>query len=156
MHSASRSESVGELTLVIARLRRAMSQFAGAADPDLPFAKLEVVRLLHKSPGMRVQDVADGLGIAANTASTLVTQLASMGLVERRRDKADARVARLFVTRAATARKARRRDRREAAVFQAVERLSTTDRELIVAAVPALNRLLQELEVSGGRDSKQP
>lgn len=153
MRSAATSPNVGGLTTVIARLRRVMSQVAGAstADPDLPFAKLEVLRLLHKQPGMRVQDVADALGIAANTASTLVTQLSSLGLVERRRDAVDARVARIFVTPAAKARKARRRDQRETAVSQALGQLSASHRDLILAAVPALNRLLEVLE-SPGRD----
>lgn len=151
MGSARPSSSVGELTTVIARLRRAMSQLAGvnARDQDLPFAKLEVLRLLHKQPGLRVQDVADALGIAANTASTLVTQLSYMGLVQRRRDAVDARVVRLFVTQAAKARKARRRDRRETAMSQALGRLSANDLDLIFAAVPALNALLETLEGSG-------
>lgn len=125
-----------------------MSQLAGqgTGDPDLPFAKVEVMRLLHGQAGLRVQDVAEALGIAPNTASTLVTQLSALGLVERRRDASDGRVARLYPTRAATARKARRRDRREAGMTVVLERLPAADRELILTAIPALNRLVKALE----------
>jgi DNA-binding MarR family transcriptional regulator len=93
-----------------------------------------------------VQDVAGELGIAPNTASTLVGQLGSAGLVERGRDAADARVARLYLTAAAKARIARLRDRDAAAIAVALEQLSTRQREVIALAAPALDDLLEILE----------
>lgn len=134
------------LARVVFRLRRALAQVAGGGEGELPYARLEALRLVHHRPGLRVQDVAAALGIAPNTASTLVTQLASMGLVERRQDDADARVARLYPSPLAMARKASRHDRRDAALRAALESLSASDQELIEAALPALGRLLGALE----------
>jgi DNA-binding MarR family transcriptional regulator len=135
--------AVASLPRLVFRLRRALNQSGGAS---LPFAKLEVLRLVHRSPGLRVQDVAQALGIAPNTASTLVKQLAEMGLVERRHDAADARAVRLYPTALALARKASRHDRRDAALSAALQSLGRDERELIESALPALNRLLEALE----------
>jgi DNA-binding MarR family transcriptional regulator len=95
---------------------------------------------------LRVQDAAAGLGLAPNTVSTLVKQLAAAGSLERRPDRADGRVTRLFLTRAARARWALRRDRREAVIRAALGRLSAEERAAIAGALPALNRLVLVLE----------
>jgi DNA-binding MarR family transcriptional regulator len=114
--------------------------------PSLSEAQLELIRLVRLEPGLRVQDAAAGLGLAPNTVSTLVKQLAAAGSVERRPDRADGRVTRLFLTRAARARWALRRDRRERVVRAALGRLTAGDRAAIAGALPALNRLVQVLE----------
>jgi len=143
-----------ELANTILRLRRSLSQLAtrGGPDPDLQLAKSEVLRLVFNQPGVRVQDVADGLGIAPNTASTLVTQLAQLGLVERGRDPDDARVVLLFPTAAARARRARIRGRRDSVIAEALSALSAGDRAAVLRAVQPLGRLLRILDQSGGRN----
>lgn len=135
-----------ELARVVFRLRRALAQAAGGGiGAELPFAKVEALRLVHQRPGLRVQDVAEALGIAPNTASGLVKQLIGLGFVDRRQDRGDARVARLYPTDLALARKATRHSRRDAAVGAALDSLGGADRELIESAVPALQRLLEAL-----------
>lgn len=139
-----------ELSRVVFRLRRALAQLSGqGAEGDLPYAKVEALRLIHHRPGLRVQELAAALGVAPNTASTLVKQLLAMGLVERRQDSDDGRVARLYPSALAVARKARRRDRREAALSAALEALPEADQALVEAALPAFNRLLEALEHRG-------
>lgn len=113
---------------------------------SLPEAQLELMRLVRQEPGLRVQDAAAGLGVAPNTVSTLVKQLAAAGLLERRADSADGRVTRLFLTRAARARWALRRDRRESVVRSALARMTVEERAAIGAALPALNRLVHVLD----------
>ena len=143
-----------ELANTILRLRRSLSQLAtrGGPDPDLQLAKFEVLRLVFNQPGRRVQDVADGLGIAANTASTLVTQLVQLGLVERAPDPDDARVVRLFPTDAARARRARIRGRRDTVIAEALSALSASDRAAVQRAVQPLGRLLTILDEKLGRN----
>jgi len=66
-------------------------------------------------------------------------------MLERRADRADGRVTRLFLTRAARARWALRRDRREGVVRAALGQLTAAERAAIASALPALNRLVQVL-----------
>jgi DNA-binding MarR family transcriptional regulator len=142
-----------QLATTILRLRRSLSQLAtrGGPDPELPLAKGEVLRLVYKYPGRRVQDVADALGIAANTASTVIGQLSQLGLIQRQRDPDDARVARLYPTAAARARRARLRDRRDALVARAIESLSASDQLAIERALGPLGRLLETLDRTDGK-----
>jgi DNA-binding MarR family transcriptional regulator len=141
----------GEATEVadtVGRVKRAIRHRMRLELGRLPLseAQLELIRLVRLEPGLRVQEAAAGLGLAPNTVSTLVKQLAAAGSLERRPDRADGRVTRLFLTRAARARWALRRDRREGVVRAAMERLTADERSAIAGALPALNRLVQVLE----------
>jgi DNA-binding MarR family transcriptional regulator len=141
----------GEATEVadtVGRVKRAIRHRMRLELGRLPLseAQIELIRLVRIEPGLRVQDAAAGLGLAPNTVSTLVKQLAAAGSLERRPDRADGRVTRLFLTRAARARWALRRDRREAVIRAALGRLSAEERAAIAGALPALNRLVLVLE----------
>jgi DNA-binding MarR family transcriptional regulator len=119
---------------------------------ELTGAQLDLVRLVWRQPGASVAEAAAELGVAANTVSTLVRQLSAAGLLLRRVDGSDRRVARLELTVETVARVARFRDRRVALVAAAVAELPPADRSLLEAAAPVLARLaarLPELVVSG-------
>jgi DNA-binding MarR family transcriptional regulator len=148
----TRQAVASEIRSLVFRMRRAVrNRVRASGEHELPAAQAEVLRLVHADPGMRVQDVADRLGIAANTASTLVGQLGSAGLIERGRDATDARVARLYLTAAAKARIARARDLGATIIGEALERLPAEDRSVITSATPALGRLLDALEAPAER-----
>jgi DNA-binding MarR family transcriptional regulator len=136
---------------LVGRLQRGMRRRVRAAvpDPALPQSQVDVLRLLHQEPGLRVQDLAAALGLAPNTASTLVQALVRRGLVERTIDADDRRVARLELTEAARRRLARWRDVRAQVLGQAVALLPEADRAAIGEAVPALTRLAALLEAHG-------
>jgi DNA-binding MarR family transcriptional regulator len=137
-----------EVADTIGRVKRAMRhRMRLELGASLPEAQLELMRLVRLEPGLRVQDAAGGLGVAPNTVSTLVKQLTAAGMLERRPDRADGRVTRLFLTTAARARWALRRDRRESVVRGALGQLTADERAAIAAALPALNRLVQVLGV---------
>jgi DNA-binding MarR family transcriptional regulator len=144
----SRHSAAVELQRVLFRVRRAVrTRLRGeGGEPEIPEAQAEVVHLLYRTPGLRVQEVANRLSLASNTASTLVGQLITAGLVKRRRDAADARAARLHITPAAIARVARRRDRGATVLEEAMELLDRKDRGVLVGATPALQRLLTVIE----------
>ena len=96
----------------------------------LPAAQVELLRLVSEQPGVGVGEAAARLHLAANTVSTLVGQLGSAGLV---------------LTPAADARIAAWRERRVVAARRALEALSADDRVRLHAALPALERLVEEL-----------
>ena len=117
------------------------------ADPPLPlvpYAQVEVLRVLEDTPDLSVRGVADVLQLAPNTVSTLVRALVEVGYV--RQDPGPGRSTRLRLT--ATARDVIDVwDDRRAIVLQTVlGRLTEADRAAIGAAVEPLLRLQEELE----------
>ena len=146
---APRSEPTipAEIASVVFRLRRALSQ---STHPDLTPAKYDAMRVVYTRPGLSVLDVARALGIARNTASTVVTSLITLGWVERRRDELDARIACLYPSRRALARKARQQDWRDVQISAALGALTPAERSMIEAALPPLKSLLLRLETQRG------
>ena len=82
------------------RLVRRRSTARAGRDP-LPEAQVELLLLVRETPGISGKEVAQRLGTAPNTVSTLVRDLTDAGLLARDRDPADRRVVRLRVTEAA-------------------------------------------------------
>jgi DNA-binding MarR family transcriptional regulator len=126
---------VGVQRLIRWRLRRDMP------DPPLRGAEAELLRLVVVRPGIGISDAARELGLAANSVSTLVNQLARAGYLVRETDPADRRAARLMPTRAAETRLKEWRERRAALVRRQVSRLDEADRDALRAAIPALRKL---------------
>jgi DNA-binding MarR family transcriptional regulator len=133
---------------IIGRLHRALRRrvHESLPGPALPQSQVEVLRLLDQTPGLRAGEVSDTLGLAPNTASTVIQHLVQLGYVERAVDTLDRRSARLTLTEAARNRMEYWRDTRGAVLAQAVDALSAADRDLILTALPALARLADTLE----------
>jgi DNA-binding MarR family transcriptional regulator len=106
---------------------------------------MEVLWTLRREPGLRVQDAATRLSIAANSASTLVKSLSDAGLLERRPDPEDGRGVRLFLSDQAERLLSQLRDERESAITDALSTLTDSERRAIEAALPALNQLVDTL-----------
>jgi DNA-binding MarR family transcriptional regulator len=141
-------EIASGLLSVIGPLRRLLRRRVHDDWPveALPAAQLDLVRLVGQRPGIGVADAAARLRLAPNTVSTLVRQLVEADLVRRERDPQDGRSARLSLTPAAEARLAAWRARRAAAARRAIERLGEDDRARLEHAIPALERLIEELD----------
>jgi len=134
----------------ISRLRRAVRRTVRRDWPHRPLTESEheLIRLVRATPGLRVQEAAIALGLAANTVSTLVGELCRQGLLERRADPDDGRVARLHLTSAATRRLSAWRDRRQQLVARELSRLGPRERAALKAALPSLWRLVDALEAT--------
>ena len=126
----------------VARRAVSSSALAGA----LPPARSELLRLTARRPGISVAEAAQELRLAPNSVSTMVSQLATDGLLARGRAVADGRSVRLTVTDEGAARVGQWRDIRAELAGRALERLPTADRRAINAAVPALARLAEQME----------
>ncbi|HEV7654461.1 MAG TPA: MarR family transcriptional regulator [Mycobacteriales bacterium] len=108
-------------------------------------AQLELIRLVRRTPGLSVADAAAELGVAPNTVSTLVRQLTGSGVLERHRDAADGRVARLQLTPETRRRVEQWRDRRTAVTARAIAGLSPADRAALERALPVLAGVATDL-----------
>jgi len=135
------------LAKVFGRINRALRYRTRAQALGVTDSETELLRLVRRRPGLRVQDAATELGIASNSVSTLVKQLARAGLLERTTDPHDARAAQLRITDEADSWLKDLGSAREEAVARALATLDDQDREKLEAALPALrelsNRLLQ-------------
>lgn len=138
--------SAALLSKAFGRINRALryrTRVLGITDSES-----ELLRVLRRSPGIRVQDAALELGVASNSVSTLVKQLSRAGLIERSTDPQDARAAQLRLTQEAETYLKDLGSAREDAVARALDSMTEQDRQALEAAIPALralgNRLLQQ------------
>ncbi len=113
----------------------------------LPPTQSELLRLAAARPGITVADAAQELRLAPNTVSTLVGKLTSAGLLRRSRGAADGRTALLSITDRGLARQVEYRDLRADLAGQALARLSRADQRALAAAVPALLRLAEGMDI---------
>ncbi len=120
-------------------------------DP-LPASELEVMRLLVRRPGLSVGEVAQELGLRPSNASAAIRGLLARGLLQRRIDKADGRIARLEPT---TRGQAIRRQREEAwgkLLRAQLARLPGEDVASLLAAVKPLQTLAAGLSTGDPPD----
>jgi DNA-binding MarR family transcriptional regulator len=140
-----------ELFAAIGQLRRQVRRHAGRPWPvaDVSGAQIELIRLVRRQPGTSVTDAAAELGLAANTVSTLVSQLVTAGVLKRKPDQNDRRVARLALTATAQRRVDRWRDQRDAVLAEALAGLSRDDRAALGRAAGIMARLSADLPDGG-------
>ena len=142
-HGADVLGAADDLLVAMAAIRRAGRQRGGRPLElaALTSAQLELVRLLRRQPGLCVAEAAQELRLAPNTVSTLVRELAEAGVVERRVDKADRRVARLDLVFEMRRKLERWRDERVVTLASAIDKLPRSDRRALLRALPLLDTL---------------
>jgi DNA-binding MarR family transcriptional regulator len=141
-----------ELARVLGRIGRGLRYRTRAVREalEVTHSEGELLRLLGRQPGLRVHEAASELGVASNSVSTLVKQLARAGLIQRAADPLDGRAACLRLTPLAEAWVTRVGNAREEAIGRALGALDPADRAVLEAAVPAMTRLAEALATSGG------
>ena len=132
-------------TLVIG-LRRVARRVARRNLPELPGSERELLNLVAENGGIGVNEAARRMLVSPNTVSTLVRTLIRKGLIKRLSDPSDRRVALLHATDAGMARKHKAARLRVESMVDAMLALDKKDRQLVMEAIPALQRLLTELE----------
>jgi len=137
-------EDVAEILAGLQRLirRRLRQDLPG---PRLRGAQVELLRLVLARPGIGVSAAARELHLAGTSVSTLVNQLVTAGLLDRRTDAEDRRAVNLTITPEAADRLRDWDARRNELVFQQVAGLTAPDRAALAGAVPVLRRLAEGL-----------
>jgi DNA-binding MarR family transcriptional regulator len=108
-----------------------------------------LLRLIGRQPGISVRHAAAELGLAPNTASTLVSRLSADGLLVRTVDPDDRRVGRLRLTDSAQRIADESRAVRRAALGAVLARLDPDQLDRLtdgVAVLAEVTRLLHEEE----------
>ena len=133
-------------------LPRTLDPQAEADLEPLPTSELEVMRLLVRRPGLSVGDVARELGLQPSNASAAVRGLLARGLLERRADESDGRIARLAPTTQAQAIRRRREEAWGKLLRGQLTRLRAEDVASLLAAVEPLQALAAALSAGNQAD----
>ncbi|MFI0349369.1 MarR family winged helix-turn-helix transcriptional regulator [Actinomadura sp. 9N407] len=117
--------------------------------PRLPEGQLALLFQVEEREGITVREAADALLMKPNNVSALVSQLTELGLLERRQDDADKRVAHLFPTAIARERLAEVRRLKAAHLVRALHALTDGEQAALGSAVSALASLTRRLHATG-------
>ncbi|WP_225801260.1 MarR family winged helix-turn-helix transcriptional regulator [Streptomyces sp. NK15101] len=108
-------------------------------------AQLALLRHVEAYDGITVREAAEALLMKPNNVSALVGQLTERGLLERRQDPADKRVAHLHLTATARREIAEVEHLMGGHVARALRALSDAERDALGSALGALNALSRHL-----------
>ncbi len=141
-----RTDLVAELFGTVGRFRRTVRRAAGSSFTGLTESQAELLRLVARQPGISVSAAAAELGLAANTASTLVSKLSAEGLLVRTPDPDDRRVGRLELTAPAQELADASRAARRAVLAEALDELDDDDTRALADGLRVLASLTATLQ----------
>ncbi|MFI5511742.1 MarR family winged helix-turn-helix transcriptional regulator [Mycobacterium sp. NPDC051804] len=143
---ATHSEIAADIFDTHGRFRRQVRRTAGRAfTTGLPESQADLVRLIGRQPGISVSAAAAELGMAANTASTLVTKLSGDGLVIREVDATDRRVGRLRLSANAQRVADNSRKARRTALAGILDQLSDDEIDSLADGLVVIKKMVQLL-----------
>ncbi|WP_437014844.1 MarR family winged helix-turn-helix transcriptional regulator [Streptomyces sp. enrichment culture] len=136
------------LAACLPALARALDRQVGRdfAHPKPPEAQLALLRHVEANDGVTVRAAAEALLMKPNNVSALVTQMTERGLLERRQDPADKRVAHLHLTPTARQRLTQVEQIMGAHVARALRALTDGERDALGSALGALGALGRHLQ----------
>jgi DNA-binding MarR family transcriptional regulator len=136
-----------QLLEVLGRVVRNLSRLSGGLEDGLPLTPTQRVTLFEalEAEPVRLNDLAERLGVSAPTASRSVDALLEHGLLERAPDPADRRAVRISVTDLGRTIVDERKARVLAAFLPAVATMPAADQERLVQLLAELDSALRRL-----------
>lgn len=137
------TQAAARLRTVVGRLSRRL----GSSGPGggLTPSQLSVLGAVARHGPMRLSELADHEGVNPTMLSRIVGKLCDEGLILRRSDDRDRRAFHVEVTEAGREQHDRIVARRTETLAAGLERLSASDRERLLSALPALEMLVADL-----------
>jgi DNA-binding MarR family transcriptional regulator len=139
--TANEEDAVPRLRLAITRLARRLRQHA-TADESITPSRFSALITIHQRGPVRLSDVADAERIGKSTVTRLVAKLEDDGLVSRVQDPRDGRSALVVTTQLGEELLDSTNQRANEYLRARLARLDFRDVATIVAALPAIERLL--------------
>ena len=133
------------LRLAVARLARQLRQ---QDEGDLTPSQLSALSTIERLGTVTLGELAAAEHVKPPTMTKIVAALEEAGLVDRTSEPPDRRVVRVSVSEAGRRHVARSRTRRNAYLAERLRRFSHAEVEALAAALPALERLVEEREVA--------
>jgi DNA-binding MarR family transcriptional regulator len=139
-------DAAPRLRVLVARLSRRLRPTKTALAAGLTPTRSGVLQTVARRGPMRLSELAESEGINPTMLSRVTAELVEAGLLKRVNDEGDRRAA--WVSSTAAGRRLAERIRRERtdALSVGLEGLSSEERELIARALPALERLADQLK----------
>jgi DNA-binding MarR family transcriptional regulator len=144
------TETAQRLRMVFGQLARRLRPTEAVLAAGLTPTRTSVLLNTVRNGPIRLAEVAEQEGLNPTLLSRTVAHLAQDGLLTRTADESDRRSAWLDATAAGRELAERIRAQRTQAVQVALAELAPGDRELIEAALPALEQLAQHLHQATG------
>lgn len=95
------SNRMVSLMFSISRSLRKKSKICAPNDPVVSMAHVETMRFINENENTTMKEVADYLGVAPPTATTIINNLVKMGLITRKENEDDRRLIHLSASEAA-------------------------------------------------------
>jgi DNA-binding MarR family transcriptional regulator len=130
-----------QLRLAVLRLSRRLRQQAAG---EVTASQLSALAVLAKHGELSLGELAAIERIAPPSMTRIAARLEEQGLLERRVDAVDRRVARVAVSPAGEALLVETRTRRDAFLAARLQDLSPEERSILARAIPLLERLASE------------
>jgi DNA-binding MarR family transcriptional regulator len=141
------TETTSRLRVVLGRLSRRLRPTAAAVAAGLTPTKISVLLHVARAGDIRLSELSEAEGINPTMMSRVIADLTDAGLVERVSDPSDRRAAFIEPTPAGSKLADRIRRERTDALNLALDGLDERERNQIEAALPALERLAEQLRV---------
>ncbi|MFD7136673.1 MarR family winged helix-turn-helix transcriptional regulator [Streptomyces sp. NPDC059894] len=139
-----------ELAACLPALHRALDRRVASTYPlpKPPEGQLLLLKFVAQQEGATVREAAEALLMKPNNVSALVSQLTAQGLLERRQDSADKRVAHLYPTATSRRRLGEVRDLETAYLAEALDALTDGEMDALGSALGALTSLTRHLHAA--------
>jgi DNA-binding MarR family transcriptional regulator len=144
--SAPHTDTPARLRAAIGRLHRRLRPTAAGATAGLTLTRISLLNTIHRLGPIRLSDLAAEEGINPTMLSRIVGDLGLAGLIERVGDPQDRRAALVMVTGEGRKLVERMRRERTDVLSVALDGLSQSERRALERALPALERLAEELK----------
>ncbi len=132
------------MRLAVARLHRRARKEGISSGDDLTASRLAALASIEKLGPLTLGELAAEEQVQPPSMTRIVTRLEEQGLVVRTVDPDDRRVARVAVTAAGASLLTVTRTRRNAFLTQRVDRFTDEERATLAAALPLLERILED------------
>lgn len=140
MTAATRTGSGSALRLAVLRLSRRLRQ-EGAGSGDVTPSQMSALSTLMQQGELTLGELAAIERVAPPSMTRIAGRLEERGLIERRPDRADRRVARVAISPAGRDLLRLTRERGDAFLTARLASLTVDERDLLDRAVPLLERL---------------
>ena len=143
--TASDVDTAARLRAVVGRMHRRLRKTTSAATASLTPTRIAVLLHVARTGRIRLSELAASEGINPTMLSRVVADLTDGGLLQRVGDAGDRRAAWVKATPAGKRLVDRMRRERTDALYLALGELPEADRLLVEGALPALERLAEQL-----------
>ena len=138
------AELASRLRIAVARVNRRARQEGVTSGDDITASKLAALATVEKHGPITLGDLAAFEQVQPPSMTRIVARLEEQGYVVREPDADDKRVVRVRVTPNGIEVLAAMRTRRTAFLAQRVERFTDEERAALAAAIPLLERILED------------